>query len=231
MKYTILFDNFPYNRELQALWGFSCLIETNNKTILFDTGSNGRVLLNNAKKLEIDFKKIDMVFISHNHWDHIYGLDTIIEKNPNITLIVPNTLSKFLIKDLKSLVKRVIVINDSIKIDNNIYTTGMIGNRILEQALIIERNNELYIVTGCGHPGIDYIEEVVSTSLKKPIKYIIGGFHLMDKTALEIQKITKNLQAEYITATHCTGETAIGMLKIQYKSRFLGGGVGAEIKF
>ena len=229
MKFTILFDNFPYNANLQPLWGFSCLIELNDKKILFDTGSNGRVLLNNAEKLGIDFKEIDMVFISHNHWDHIGGLDTIIEENPNITLVVPNTLSKFLIRDLKSLVKQVIVINDSIKIDNNIYTTGMIGSEVLEQALVIERNNKLYIISGCGHPGINYIENIVSKSLKKPIKYIIGGFHLLNTPPLKIQEIIKNLKSEFITATHCTGETAVGMLKIQYKNKFLNGGVGAEI--
>jgi len=56
MKITILFDNYQFNKKLQSLWGFSCLIET-NKTILLDTGSNGRVLLQNAKKLNIDFAK------------------------------------------------------------------------------------------------------------------------------------------------------------------------------
>ena len=232
MKFSIIFDNFPYNNKLQTLWGFSCLIETTNKKILFDTGSNGRVLLKNAKKMGIDFKDIDIVFISHNHWDHIGGLDTIIEENPRITLIVPNTLSKYLIADLKTLVKEVIIIDeDFTKLDNKLYSTGVLGEHTKEHSLVIKENDELFIISGCSHPGIDYIENVVSNSLKKPIKYLIGGFHLMNTSPIKIQEIIKNLKSEFITATHCTGETAIGMLKIQYKSRFLGGGVGAEIKF
>ena len=232
MKFSILFDNFPFDDKLQTLWGFSCLIELKNKKILFDTGSNGRVLLKNAKKMGIDFKDIDIVFISHNHWDHIGGLDTIIEENPRITLIVPNTLSKFLLNDLKKLVKEVIVIDEYFtKFDNNLYSTGILGNTTKEQALVIKENNELFIISGCSHPGINYIEQKVFNTLNRPIKYIIGGFHLMNKTPLEIQKTTKNLKAEYITATHCTGEIAIRMLQIQYQNRFLNGGVGVEIKF
>ena len=231
MKFTILFDNFPYNDKLQTLWGFSCLITLKNKKILFDTGSNGRVLLKNAKQIGINFKDIDILFISHNHWDHIGGLDTIIEENPRITLIVPSTLSKFLLADLKKLVKEIIIIDEYFtKLDNNLYSTGILGDHIKEQSIVIKESNELFIISGCGHPGIDYIEQKVFNTLNRPIKYIIGGFHLMNKTPLEIQKITKNLKSEFITATHCTGDLAIGMLKIQYKNRFLSGGVGAEIR-
>jgi len=41
MKITIIYDNEVWKKGLKADWGFSCLVETNGKKILFDTGANG----------------------------------------------------------------------------------------------------------------------------------------------------------------------------------------------
>jgi len=219
MEFKIIFDNYEYDSHLQTLWGFACII---NNHILFDTGSNGRVLLKNCKKMGIDLKNIDIVFISHNHWDHIGGLDSVIEENPNIKLIVPNTLSKRLIKDLKSLVKEVIIIDQKTQITKNIYTTGILGDEIPEQSMLIKENNKNYLIVGCSHFGIENIVKAVN----EPIEYIIGGFHLLNKTHF------KNLDnlANYITPTHCTGDKGISFLKQKYKN-FIPGGVGKIIKF
>jgi len=232
MRFNIIFDNYKYDDNLESLWGFSCLIELEGQTILFDTGSNGRILLNNAKKMGLNFKNIDILFISHNHWDHIGGIDTIIEENPNIIMIVPNSLSKYLIEDLKSLVKEVIVIDGNFtKLSPFLYSTGTLGN-IKEQSLIIkDNNNKLYVISGCGHVGIDNILKVVIDNMHNDIKYILGGFHLMNKSPKEIKQIILKINPEFITATHCSGDLAIGMMKIDYKNKFLIGGAGAIIEF
>jgi len=232
LKFTILFDNYKFEDSLKPLWGFSCLVEVDNQSILFDVGSNGRILLQNAKKMGISFKDIDKVFISHNHWDHIGGLDTIIEENPNIKLILPNTISNHYINDLRKMVKEVHIVEDFEILTANFYTTGMIKSKEsseTEQALIIDYNDELYILSGCGHMGI--LNLLNSIHIKKPIKYLGGGFHLLYKTPIEIKEIISKLNVEYVTATHCSGETAIGMLKLKYKEKFLAGGVGAKIIF
>ena len=75
MKITIVYDN---NAEpgLKADWGFSALIELNEKRekILFDTGANSEILFYNLKKLNINPKDVDIIVISHRHWDHTGGL-------------------------------------------------------------------------------------------------------------------------------------------------------------
>lgn len=38
---TIVYDNNGYDQRLETRWGFSCLIEGLEKTILFDTGGDG----------------------------------------------------------------------------------------------------------------------------------------------------------------------------------------------
>jgi len=74
MKIIILYDNNVFQRGLKSDWGFSCLVETHDRRILFDTGSNGSILLKNMEKLDIDPLSIDEVFISHPHFDHVGGL-------------------------------------------------------------------------------------------------------------------------------------------------------------
>jgi len=92
MKITILYDNTVFQSGLKPDWGFSCLEEVHNRTILFDTGSNGSMLLENMKKLDIDPLSIDEVFISHAHFDHVGGLSAFLNENNNVTIYVPISL-------------------------------------------------------------------------------------------------------------------------------------------
>ena len=83
---TIVYDNNPCNEELETRWGFSCLVEGLEETILFDVGGEGAVLLRNMKKLGIDIDTIDIVVLSHIHYDHIGGLSTLLEEKPGSCL-------------------------------------------------------------------------------------------------------------------------------------------------
>ena len=63
IRVTILYDNYIFTEGTQADWGFSCLIEGTEKTILFDTGTQPEILWHNIGKLNIDIDKIDMIAI------------------------------------------------------------------------------------------------------------------------------------------------------------------------
>ncbi len=227
----ILFDNYNYSKSCKSLWGFSLYLE--QYKLLFDTGSNGRVLLENIKQLDVDIKDIKYIFITHSHWDHIGGLDSILELNSNITLFVPVSLSKHLINDLKSMVKEVIICTDKPqKLFDNIYTTGLIGKKMPEQSLIID---DIYpkVITGCGHIGIDKITKVAKDVIQKDIKFAIGGFHLLNSEKsiiLSVIKRIKDLGVQKVLATHCTGDEAIGVFKDKFGDNFISGGVGNIIR-
>ena len=51
---TVLYDNYVYEAGTQAEWGYSCLIETPDMTILFDTGGEEELLQFNIEALDID---------------------------------------------------------------------------------------------------------------------------------------------------------------------------------
>ena len=73
MRLKILYDNESEEGFISG-WGFSCLIETGKRTILFDTGWDGNILLHNMDKLGVIREEIDTIVISHEHWDHLGGL-------------------------------------------------------------------------------------------------------------------------------------------------------------
>ena len=55
---TVVYDNNPYKEGLTTSWGFACVIKGAEKTILFDTGGNRALLLNNMLQQGMDAKEI-----------------------------------------------------------------------------------------------------------------------------------------------------------------------------
>ena len=76
--YTLAEDYAGYNSPFWAQHGVSFLIEVEGndvkRRILFDTASYAEPILFNMKLLNINPKNIDMIVLSHNHFDHTGGL-------------------------------------------------------------------------------------------------------------------------------------------------------------
>ena len=68
-------------------WSFSALLESDDESILFDTGFDENTVLHNAKLLGKDLSKVEKVILSHFHGDHTGGLiklrKTFMVKNPD----------------------------------------------------------------------------------------------------------------------------------------------------
>lgn len=74
VKITILCENSvgPISGALGE-HGFSALVETDEESILFDTGQ-GLTLLHNAQRMNKNLHQIGRVALSHGHYDHSGGL-------------------------------------------------------------------------------------------------------------------------------------------------------------
>ena len=224
---TILFDNYGHETTCKTLWGFSAYFEEYG--LLFDTGSNGRVLLKNMEKLGLHVEDIKYLFISHSHWDHTGGIDSVLELNSDITLFVPSSLSKNFTSDLKSLTRDVVVCgNKPQRLFDDLYTTVVLGEEMPEHSLIV-LDDCPKLVTGCGHFGIENIIKSAREFTCKDIEFAIGGFHMYENTEEEILESIKELKAmgvSKVMPTHCTGDEAIALFRENFGEGFFEGGVG-----
>jgi len=67
--------------------GLSLYIETKKHKVLFDLGESG-VFAKNALKMDVDLADVDMVVVSHGHYDHGGGLKTFLGLNSKAKIYV-----------------------------------------------------------------------------------------------------------------------------------------------
>jgi 7,8-dihydropterin-6-yl-methyl-4-(beta-D-ribofuranosyl)aminobenzene 5'-phosphate synthase len=74
-------------RSPQGEFSFAAWVEVGGKAFLFDTGWTPRNVLENAEMLGIDLSRAEDVVISHHHYDHVGGIETLrselSKQNPN----------------------------------------------------------------------------------------------------------------------------------------------------
>ena len=211
MKITIVYDNIALHDELTADWGFSCFVETGKKNILFDTGGNGKILMENLLNLDINPLSITDIIISHPDFDHIGGLSTFLNANDSAVIHVPISFRGIRYPN------KVMYYDKPTQIYENIFLTGELGKR--EQSLAVKTAKGLVVIVGCGHPGIAEIFDVFSEFGK--IYALIGGLHDFNQFEI-LQNIEK------ICPTHCTKHK--DEIKSLYPEKFMEGGVGRVIK-
>ena len=212
LKVTILYDNTAWRNDLIADWGFACLVEAYGKTILFDTGAKGPILLGNMKKLNIKPSSVDDVVISHAHWDHTGGLVDFLQVFNDIRLFVP---SSFAVPPHTA--REVISVREPIEIADNIYSTGELME--IEQSLVVTAEKGAVVIVGCSHPGVTEI--LKAASRYGNVFALIGGLHGFNEF-----EIVKSI--ELICATHCT--QYISEIRSLYPDTFVEGGAGKVIE-
>lgn len=212
MKITIIYDNTVYQQGLTPDWGFACLVEVENAPkVLFDTGTNGVILLSNMEKLGIDPVSIETVFISHSHYDHTGGLSAFLNANSAIDLYVPHSF-----RGVRG-ARNVIYISKPKEIHKNIFSTGELSR--IEQSMVVKTEKGLVVIDGCSHPGVGRILKAAEEF--GTVHSLIGGLHGFDDFKL-LEKV------EFVCPTHCT--QYIREIKNLYPEKFIEGGTGRIIE-
>lgn len=227
-----VYDNNPYKEGLKTDWGFACFVEGLEKTILFDTGANGQILLFNMEKLGIHPERIDVVVLSHAHRDHTGGLEELLSRNSKIEVWLPYFFSPDFKDGIREKGAKVIEVETSRKICEGAYTSGVIEGWIREQSLVLDTEKGLIVMTGCAHPRITHIIARVKELFKKDIYLALGGFHLTGFDKAEIKGIIdkfRDMGVQKVGPCHCSGDEARMLFHEEYKDDFIEIGVGKDI--
>ncbi len=231
--FKIIYDNYKIKNDMQTAHGFSCFIELGGKNILFDTGSEGDILVSNMEKMHISPENIDIIVLSHNHWDHVDGLPKVLEKNNKAKVYVLKSFSGGIRDNIEKYKAPFVDVVGPLEILKGVHSTGEMGTGIKEQSLILDTSKGLVVVTGCAHQGVIQAIKKAKETVNRNVLLVFGGFHLMGEGRQEIKKVIDDFRAlgvEYAGPSHCTGEEAIKMFAEVYKTKFVKIGIGKVIK-
>jgi 7,8-dihydropterin-6-yl-methyl-4-(beta-D-ribofuranosyl)aminobenzene 5'-phosphate synthase len=211
MKITIVYDNETWLPGLEAAWGFSCLVEANGQRLLFDTGGQGAILLQNIETLNLDPQSISEIFISHDHWDHFGGLADLLRLNRDARVYLPGSCSR------PPETREVISVNGPRALSEDFFSTGELKGG--EQSLVVKSKGGLVVICGCSHPGVGTILEAASQFGR--VSALIGGLH-------GFQEYELLADLELVCPCHCTQHQAEIMAR--YPETVVSGGVGKVLE-
>jgi 7,8-dihydropterin-6-yl-methyl-4-(beta-D-ribofuranosyl)aminobenzene 5'-phosphate synthase len=230
---TILFDNYSADDRLGTAWGFATLIETPGHTVLFDTGADGAMLLENMRLTGKDPMAIESVVLSHAHADHTAGLQALLDLGlrPRIFLLsaFPAELKAAAVAPAQ-----IVETSPGQEIAPGIRTTGQVGEAIPEQALVLETEAGKVVITGCAHPGVVHMVERAREVAPGPIHLVMGGFHLGGVPEADVRTILgqfREMGVERAGPSHCTGDPAMALFREEYGEGYQPLGVGRVLRF
>jgi len=170
--------------------GVSYLFRTDQGSLLYDVafGADRGSLAHNTEKLGIDFGHVDALAISHLHPDHMGGMKAFRAKEKAV--LVPDEFGKpegkscFLTGEVKAPGFSIELVTEPRMLTAGIASIGPLARGLFflgyteEQALVAKIEGKgLVIITGCGHPTIEVIIEMVGRLSDDPIYAIGGGLH------------------------------------------------------
>jgi len=214
----ILYDN-QAAPGFHSGWGFSALVEP---SLLFDVGEKAEPLLANIRKFGISLEQVRRVVLSHEHWDHVGGLDVLAECG-GVDVYLPRSFSggiKGRIRQVNDHARIVEVGNDLELADGVIVTRELSGDGNHEISAAVRTPKGLVLLVGCSHPGLDTIME--NASRYGDIHAVIGGFH-------GFSNLEALSRVDVIVPTHCTQHKQEIQARYPEKTRRVA--AGSEIRF
>jgi 7,8-dihydropterin-6-yl-methyl-4-(beta-D-ribofuranosyl)aminobenzene 5'-phosphate synthase len=243
VTFTIVYDNNTYDPEsrlapalegLRTSWGFACWVETEEATVLFDTGGDGATLMHNMAELGLDPQEIDAVVLSHIHGDHTGGLAALLGTGVKPTVYAPASFPAAFKRDVRRFTD-LVEVGEPATVAPGTSTTGEVGSGIIEQALAVETEGGLVVVTGCAHPGVvEMVRHAKAPALQgvrtdDQVALVMGGFHLGGASRARVEGIIadfRDLGVERVAPCHCTGDAARQLFAAAFGDDCVLAGVG-----
>jgi len=186
---TFLYGDRPSAEGMEGLkraWGMTTVTRVGGKTIMFNTGADDEALKNNMKVLGIRATDIDIVVLSHRHWEMWHSTGVILQQNPDVVVYAPSDLMPAIkaehpgwLTRTKTLEEEMLEILPGVfflKTHSKPRRGGPEG--VEELHLILTTGQGTVIGQGCGHTGIFEIAQRASTLTGQRPYLIYGGTRL-----------------------------------------------------
>jgi 7,8-dihydropterin-6-yl-methyl-4-(beta-D-ribofuranosyl)aminobenzene 5'-phosphate synthase len=223
--------------EIEALDG-------QTRRILLDAGWNPEYMAERFRATGVDRLlqdgEIDFLFLSHEHLDHLWGIEAVLRLAPEIPILVPGTLREEGIAWLRGgafpaagianpvphrgpivrmlpggvhrLMEGVASVTFDLPILLDIRGEQSIYANVAEKGLVC--------ITGCCHQGVLNLVDFATHHLEagRQVFGLYGGLHIAPfGTMTEEQADTVRALGRYgfrkIAANHCTGDEAVAMMR------------------
>lgn len=186
--------------------GVSYLFKTDLGSMLYDVGFGPTrpALTHNAARLGFSLDQVEALAISHLHGDHIGGIPA--QRSRQVTvpdkLMSPELKPCFLPDRAEAKGFKAKLVEKPQLLTAGIASTGPLARSLFlfgyteEQALLARvKDKGLAVFTGCGHPTIKVILEMVGRLSNEPLYVVGGGLHFPvtggrgDRAGIQFQTI------------------------------------------
>jgi 7,8-dihydropterin-6-yl-methyl-4-(beta-D-ribofuranosyl)aminobenzene 5'-phosphate synthase len=203
--------------------GFGVFVQLEDQFLMFDAGGEASVILENLHSLGFADTELEALVISHNHWDHVFGLPGVMSGARN-----------------RHPVYVAAAVDGPKQVAPEVWLTGpleidFMGAPLSEQALVLDLPKGLHVIVGCSHPGIvTIVQRVRQMFPDRPIALVAGGFHLRSTGEDEIRRIASDLErlgVRKIGPSHCTGGQAVRIFRERWGENFVSFDLGDTYRF
>jgi len=218
--------------------GVSYLLRSEQGTLLFDVGFGPErpALGHNARRLDVSLDQVDALAISHLHLDHMGGARAMRRGQ----VAVPDELGSptgqpcFLPAPATAPGFRAEVITGPRRLAAGLGTTGPLARGLFllgfteEQALVARIAGQgLVLITGCGHPTVAVLLEMLRALSSEPLYALVGGLHFPltdgrgNRAGIQLQRLIGTGKPPWAPPTDADLDGAIEAIRAAQPRRLL----------
>ena len=236
---TVVYDNYSCDEKMETDWGFACVVEGLDQTILFDTGTKGELLLSNMAKAGFQPDQIRCVVLSHIHRDHTGGLAELLKANKEVKVFMPKAFPEEFRQQVAASGAQVVETEGPAELCDGAWTTGVLIWRadersFHEQGLSLKTPAGLVVITGCAHPGIVPMAREASRHAETPVHTVLGGFHLGRASDDQLKMVIAGLRklgVRQAGPSHCSGDKTRTLMQEGFADGYIPSGARARHVF